>query len=72
MIYRLILVGGPRDGQEILSPRPYDALQEPGDHVYVADAEGDACLEWEDDSTRRITLRYRGQGIPFPPEGGPQ
>jgi hypothetical protein len=68
MIYELIFIGGPKDGQEVLSPRPYDAIQEPDGHVYSADAEGDACVERVDERTGRITLRHRGRVVPFPPD----
>jgi hypothetical protein len=71
MIYRLYYIGGPHDGEEVISPRPYDATEYRGE-VYAATEEGDDCLEWVDDNTRRITLHYLGRGIPFPPESRPE
>lgn len=59
VIYQLHYVGGSKDGMEVLSPRPYDAMFEQTE-IYVADSAGEDCLEWIDDDTRRITLRlYR-------------
>ena len=67
VIYLLTYVGGPMDGQEVWSPRPYDAFCEEENHIYRADDEGEACLEWVDDETRRITLRYLGKDVEWPP-----
>lgn len=61
MIYLLRYVGGgPKDGAEAMSPRPYDSTWDDGGHVYQADGEGTEVLEWVDDDQRAITLRYRG------------
>jgi hypothetical protein len=61
MIYELHYIGGPMDGQEVLSPRPFDIIVETDGSAYVADCEGEECLEWVDDETRRITLHYAGK-----------
>jgi hypothetical protein len=61
MIYELHYVGGPLDGQTALSPLPYDTIASE-DWVYRADECGEDCLEWKDDETRIIRLRYRGVG----------
>ncbi len=58
MIYQLHYVGGARDGSIVNSFRPYDAMKE-ADGFYVADAEGEACLIWVDDWTRKIQLRFK-------------
>lgn len=58
MTYEIHLYGGPRDGEEILSPRPYDQLKFP-DGLYRAECEGQACMVWAADHIRRIDLVYR-------------
>ena len=61
MVYLLNYVGGPNDGREnVYSVKPYDGIKEPDGSIYMADEQGEACLEWVDDETRRITLKYRG------------
>jgi hypothetical protein len=61
LVYELHFLGGPRDGAVAYSPRPYDRITDGVGLVYAADREGPECLEWVDDGTRRITLRYRGR-----------
>lgn len=61
MLYELELIGGPHDGETSWSPRPMDCLHLLADNtVYRAEQEGEACLEWVGDRTRRITLYFAG------------
>lgn len=59
-IYHLHYIGGPCDGIVCNSFRPYDMMREPDGSLYAADEHGEKCLEWVDDWTRRITLKFRG------------
>lgn len=59
MIYLLVYIGGPKDGEEVLSPRPY---------CWTEDAEGNHYEENEDfewlpagENTTKIRLYYRGK-----------
>lgn len=58
MMYHLHLVGGAHAGV-INSFRPYDQLTIQGS-VYEAETQGESCLEWVDDWTRKIVLHHRG------------
>jgi hypothetical protein len=57
MFYILTLVGGPKDGEEVHSPRPFALLHESDGSFYAADDDGPV---WLSDDTRGITLRFRG------------
>jgi hypothetical protein len=65
MVYELHYVGGPCDGEQELSPRPYDSVEFQGMVYSVKDE--DESPEWVDDNTRRITLHYAEKGVEFPP-----
>lgn len=67
MIYVIKLIGGPLDGQEILGPKPQDALKFSDGHVYAAEHQGDECLIWDGDDSRIIELKHLGHGAEFPP-----
>ena len=65
MVYLLTYIGGPRDGEECASPRPYTATVDRNRDLYAhADhyRTTPPRLEWVDDTTRRIRLTYRGKG----------
>ena len=61
MIYELHYVGGPEDGHMVYAFRPYFCMRHPDNAVYRAEMDGDGpALEWVDDDTRAITLRFEG------------
>jgi len=61
-MFHLHYVGGALDGTIENSFRPYDAMRL-ADGIYAADEQGERCLEWVDDFTRKIILKYRGRVI---------
>jgi len=58
VIYTIEMIGGPRDGQESLSVRPYHELKLSDGTLYAADPDAPDFLEWISDDERRIRLSY--------------
>lgn len=61
MIYRLVHFGGPDDGLEVLSPRPYSSTRGSDGTVYAAPEGSADCLRWESDTMQRIELHHVGR-----------
>ncbi len=60
MLYYLAHEGGPLDGQETMSVRPYSSTRDDAGHVYESILPEIDCLEWRGDEERTIRLKYVG------------
>ena len=63
MMYHLRFHGGPEDGKQVMSPRPYSRIEHSDGTTYAAAMTG-GCEVWVSDTERAIDLQYVGKTTP--------